>query len=135
MKMPATFVAASAACLALAACETTAQQIGSREDLLAAAGFTMRPANTAQRKASLQQLPPNKFVQRTRAGQTQYVYADPAVCDCLYIGDQQAYSAYKNDLLIRRIANQEEMDAMTYQDTWNWDRWDWGPWGGRGWWP
>ncbi|MDB5448224.1 MAG: uncharacterized protein JWQ97_3541 [Phenylobacterium sp.] len=133
MKMLTTFVAASAACVALAACQTTAQQIGSKEDLLAQAGFTVRPANTPQRQASLQQLPPNKFVQRTKNDQTQYVYADPKVCGCLYIGDAKAYGTYKNDLLIRRIASDEEFNAMNYNGAWNWDRWDWGTWG-PGWW-
>jgi hypothetical protein len=133
MKMLSTLVAASVACVALAACQTTAQQIGSKEDLLAQAGFTMRPANTTQRQASLQQLPPNKFVERTNNGQTQYVYADPTVCDCLYIGNPQAYGTYKNDLLIRRIASDEEFQAMNYDGAWDWGGWNWGAWG-PGWW-
>ncbi len=132
MKTTLPLVALSATCLALGACQTMAQRIGDKEDLLAAAGFTMQPANTQQRQASLAQLPANKFVPRTTSdGQTQYVYADTAVCDCLYVGDQKAYSAYKQDVFARNIADQEEMTAMTYRDGWNWDRWDWGPWGRR----
>jgi hypothetical protein len=133
MKTLSSLVALTAACLALGACQTMAQRIGDKEDLLAAAGFTMRPANTPQRQSSLQQLPPNKFVPRTEKGGTEYVYADPTVCNCLYIGDQKAYGAYKQELFARKIADEQAMTAMTYQNAWNWNRWDWGPWG-PGWW-
>jgi hypothetical protein len=128
-----TFTAISATTLALAACATTAQQVSSKEDTLAAAGFTMLPANTSQRMAELHQLPPNKFVPKTTGDTTQYVYADPVVCNCLYIGDQKAYGAYRQDVLAKNIADEQQMAAMTYQDSWDWGGWDWGPWG-RGWW-
>ncbi|MDB5477317.1 MAG: hypothetical protein JWP49_2828 [Phenylobacterium sp.] len=133
MKIITIAIAVGAAGLLSACAETVAQGITEKEDLLAAAGFAQRPANTPQRQASLAQLPANKFVPRTKNGQTQYVYADPTVCDCLYVGDQKAYSAYKQDLFVRRIANQQEMTAMTYQNNWDWNRWDWGPWGGGPW--
>ena len=37
-----------------------------KEDMLAAAGFTLVPANTPQRQASLSALPPHKFVHQAR---------------------------------------------------------------------
>ena len=114
-----TLAAVSATALALAACETTAQRIGSKEDTLAAAGFTVLPAN--------------KFVPKTTGDTTQYVYADPVVCGCLYIGDQKAYGAYRQDVLTKKIVDEQQMTAMTYQDNWNWGGFDWGPWG-HGWW-
>jgi hypothetical protein len=123
----------SAAALALAACETTAERIGTREDNLAAAGFTRLAANTPQRLAELHQLPPNKFVPKTTGDITEYVYADPVVCNCLYIGDQKAYGAYRQDLLEKKIADEEQLAALNYEDGWDWGRWDWDPWG-PGWW-
>lgn len=132
-KMLVTLAAVSAATLALGACATTAQKIGGKEDTLAAAGFTMLPANTPQRQAELSKLPPNKFVPKTTGDTTQYVYADPVVCNCLYIGTQQAYGAYRQDVLTKKIVDEQQMTAMTYEDGWNWGGWDWGPWG-RGWW-
>jgi hypothetical protein len=132
-KTLATLAAVSATALALAACETTAQRIGGKEDTLAAAGFTVLPANTPQRQAELSKLPPNKFVPRTSGDTTQYIYADPVVCNCLYIGTQQAYGAYRQDVLTKKIADEQQMTAMTYEDGWDWGGWDWGPWGG-GWW-
>jgi hypothetical protein len=133
MKTLVTLAAISMTALALGACETTAQRINSKEDTLAAAGFTVLPANTPQRQTELHQLPPNKFVPKTTGDTVQYVYADPVVCNCLYIGDQKAYGAYRQDVLTQKLVDEQQMTAMTYQDSWDWNGWDWGPWG-RGWW-
>ena len=58
--------------------------------MLAAAGFTLVPANTPQRQTSLTALPPHKFVQQVRNNAVIYTYADPTICDCLYVGNQAA---------------------------------------------
>jgi hypothetical protein len=129
MKMLTSFAVISAAAVVLAACQTTAERVSSKEDTLAAAGFTVLPANTPARKAELAQLPPNKFVPKTTGDTIQYVYADPVVCGCLYVGDQKAYGAYRQDVLAKNIADEQQMAAMTYQDGWDWGGWDWGPWG------
>ncbi|MDB5458449.1 MAG: hypothetical protein JWO72_190 [Caulobacteraceae bacterium] len=133
MKILNTSVAIAASAVALAACQTTAERIGTKEDTLAAAGFTVLPANTPQRQTELHQLPPNKFVPKTTGDTTQYVYADPVVCNCLYVGDQKAYGAYKQDVLARKIVDEQQMTAMMYQDNWDWGGWDWRPWGRAGW--
>lgn len=110
-------------------------QIHEREDLLAAAGFQMKPANTPERQAALRKLPANKFVPKTKGDQVAYVFADPVVCNCLYVGDQAAYSRYKQEVFQRNLADEQQMTALTYQNAWDWDGWDWGPWGWRGrWW-
>ena len=116
--------AALAACLLIAACATPQQRAENRENLLTAAGFTARPADTPGRVASLRGLPANKVVQRTRGGVVGYVYADPLVCGCLYVGDQAAYGRYQQEVLQRRLANQQEMTAQMNQMGW-----DDGPWG------
>ena len=117
-------LAALAACLLIAACATPQQRAENRENLLTAAGFTARPADTPERIASLRGLPANKVVQRTRAGVVGYVYADPLVCGCLYVGNQAAYGRYQQEVLQRRLANQQEMTAQMNQMGW-----DDGPWG------
>jgi hypothetical protein len=134
MSKIALVLAVSSLAMALAACETTAERVGNKEDTLAAAGFTVLPANTPARQAELHKLPANKFVRKADGDKTEYVYADPVVCDCLYIGDQKAYGAYRQDLLSKRIADEEQMAALTYQDSWDWGGWDWGPWGAGWWW-
>jgi len=118
-----------AACALLSACATPQQIVQNREDLLAAAGFTIRPANTPQRQDLLRTLPPNRFVQRVRGDRVIYLYADPLVCACLYIGDQAAYGRYRQEVFQRRIANDQLLAAQMNQNA----AWEWGPWG-PGWW-
>src|SRR5215472_2769448 len=50
--------------LAVSACASQQQLVGQKEDLLAAAGFQVRVADTPQRLAAMKRLPPNKFVTR-----------------------------------------------------------------------
>ncbi len=125
MQHPAFRLAVLVACFAAAACATPQQRAADREDLLAAAGFTARPANTLERVASLRSLPPNKVMQQTRGGTVSYVYADPLVCACLYVGDQAAYGRYRQEVFQRRLADEQAMTAQMNQMDW-----DYGPWGG-----
>ncbi len=85
--------------LTVAACQSPQQKIGQKEDMLAAAGFKFVPVNTPARQAAFKQLPPNKFARETRDGRTFYVYPDPTVCGCLYVGDQKAYGTYNFNAL------------------------------------
>jgi hypothetical protein len=118
--------------VALGACETIQQRVAQKEDALAAAGFEIKPANTPERETMLKRLPPNKFVQRSHGDTTHYVYADPLVCNCLYVGTQQAYDILKEHEREQHLADENQMTAQTYSDsTWNWGAW--GPWEhGRG---
>jgi hypothetical protein len=108
-----------------AACETTQERVTQREDHLAAAGFMIRTADTPQRQAMLDRLPPHKFVQQAHGQSVSFVYADPLVCDCLYIGSQQAYDKYRQYLQQRQIADEQEATAQMYSDP----DWDWNGWG------
>jgi hypothetical protein len=110
------------------ACQTNPPDIGAHEDALAAAGFIMKPANTAQRQSMLARLPQNEFVTRTNNGVTHYVYADALVCGCLYVGTQQAYDQYRTNQLQQHIADERQLAALAYADeAWQWEAW--GPWG------
>jgi hypothetical protein len=113
----------------LSACVTQQQAVENHEDLLAAAGFIARPANTPERQQALRTLPPERFVQKPRGNGFIYIYADPLVCDCLYIGDQAAYSRYQQDMLTRQVASENEMAAQLNADnSWNWSIWGPGFW-------
>jgi len=109
----------------MAACVTTHDRISRREGDLAAAGFVVKPADTSERRLMLSLLPRNRFVQRTHDGVVHYVYADPVVCKCLYVGTQQAYGAFKKHEEDRHLADEQEMTAQMYSDP----AWRWGPWG------
>ncbi len=112
-----------AACVAISAC--AAAQVQNKEDMLAAAGFTLVPANTPERQASLSSLPPHKFVHQVHNGAMVFTYADPTICDCLYVGNQGAYDRYRQAVFAKKIANEEQMTAEIYQM-------NWGAWG-QGW--
>jgi hypothetical protein len=113
---------------ALAACQTQQQIVSEHEDNLAAAGFVVRPANTPERQAMLKRLPPHKFVQRVSGDTVHYIYADPLVCGCLYVGTQQAFAQYKQHEQQQNLADEQLMTAQTYSDpAWSWNAW--GPWG------
>ena len=110
---------------ALAGCVSQQAQVSNQENQLSAAGFDARPANTPERQAMLSRLPPDKFVQRPHGDTVTYVYADPLVCDCLYVGDQQAYGRYQQYVQQKQIANERQLTAQLYSDP----SWDWGGWG------
>jgi hypothetical protein len=67
---------------ALAPLVGCAQVVADKENMLAAAGFSYRPADTPQLVTSLHSIPPHKFVQVTRNGKLLWVYADPTICGC-----------------------------------------------------
>jgi hypothetical protein len=113
------------ASLAIAGCQTPQQRVEKKEDNLAAAGFTIRPANTPERISMLRSLPPNRFSRQIKGSKVTYVYADPLDCSCLYIGSQQDYGRYRQAMQQMRLANEQQLTALEMSDA----SWDWGPWG------
>jgi hypothetical protein len=110
----------SLVCVALlAALSGCAQQVQQKEDMLAAAGFKPVPANTPQRQASLAALPPHKFTRQVRNNVPVVVYADPMICNCLYVGNQAAYDSYLQTMKAKNAAAAQEADAKLE---------DWGVW-------
>jgi hypothetical protein len=107
-------------------------EVSDKEDLLAAAGFVQRPANTPDRQAMLTRLPAHRFVRRVSGEEVSYLFADPLVCNCLYVGTQAAYGRYQQIALSRRIAEDRVMAAQMEQQAAM--DWGWGPWGGPGFW-
>jgi hypothetical protein len=114
---------AFAMCVAVSACVSQAQRVQNKEDMIAASGFTLVPANTPQRQDSLASLPPHKFVRQVRGDKVIYTYADPTICGCLYVGDQAAYGRYRENVFQKRLADEQQMTAEMNQNL------DWGPWG------
>ena len=113
-----------AAILALAGCATIRRnEATSTEQLLAASGFQIRPADTPQRLADLNSMPRQKLVVRSKDGTVVYTYADPDNCHCLYVGGPKEYSRYRR-LRVQRAVDAGNRAAAT----------DWGPWGPTGSW-
>ena len=74
------------------------------ERMLAAAGFQMRPADTAELQEDLRSIPPRRLVSRTKDGNVMYMYADPDNCHCVYVGGSKEYSEYERRRLEREYA-------------------------------
>ena len=104
---------ALAGCAAIEKSEAT-----DTEQLLAAAGFKMKLADTPEKIAHLKTLTQLKVVPHDRNGKMYYVYADAADCQCLYAGNQEAYQRYENLAVKQNIAQMNEAASM-----------DWGMWG------
>ena len=121
-----TTLAALGLCVAVAACQSPQQKIAGKEDQMTAAGFKFVPANTPERQAKFKLLPPHKFSRQIRDGKVFYVYPDPTVCVCLYVGDQKAYATYRQNVFQQNLADEQQMTAQTMAM----NDWDWGPWGG-----
>jgi len=99
----------------------------STEQLLAAAGFVMRPADTAERQQRLASLPPYRLESRTKDGKVVYTYADPDGCKCLYVGGSKEYSEYQRLQVQHQIAAAQAWAAQEAQM--DWGMWGlWGPW-------
>ena len=130
--MPRLPALAGALALGLAACSSpdTTATIAAREELMAGAGFTIRPADTPARVAALKQLPAHRFVSQQRDGRTVWLYADPTLCNCLYLGGADAYRFY------RQLAAQRSANLAAAEDGPMSSAYDWTPWGdvvaGRG---
>ncbi|RUQ36848.1 MAG: hypothetical protein EKK71_07035 [Candidatus Competibacteraceae bacterium] len=93
--------------------------------MLAAAGFNAVPANSPQKMAELQKLPPYQVLMRFHNSKPVYVYADPAFCQCLYTGNEPAYQNYRRLAIEQNIANEQYMAAQMNENA----AMNWGVWG------
>ncbi len=108
----------------------TRQIVEQREDLLSAAGFRVKPANTPERRASLRALPEHRLVLQEMDGREVWVYADPLVCNCLYVGTPEDYQRYNRLKVERDMASDRLMAAqMMSSPRWGVGPYGWGPWG------
>ena len=99
-------------------------EVDSQEQLLSAAGFQMKLADTPQKVEHLQGLTPQKLVPHTRDGKLYYVYADAEFCKCLFMGNEPAYQKYQQLALQQKVA-QERLNAaaMNENAAMNWGMW------------
>jgi hypothetical protein len=107
------------AALQLAGCAAIQRsEAKDKEQLLVAAGFQAKPADTPEKVANLKTMPPRKLVSQAKDGKFVYSYADPDYCQCLYVGGPTEYSAYQRLAVQKEIAEEQREAAM-----------DWGMWG------
>ena len=110
--------------LSLAGCATMqGQDTRATERMLAAAGFQLKAADTAEKLAHLQTLTPGKIVRRERNGEPSYVYADGTVCKCLYAGTEQQYQEYRKLARQQTIADETTLVTEEASDPRSWGLW------------
>ena len=99
-----------------------------KEDRLAAAGFKKRPIKTEAQLADFRNIPAHMIRPATYRGKAVYVYADPTICGCLYIGSPTAYNTYIRGAMARSM--QQEYKSETTDTGYNPGPWmlDGGPW-------
>jgi len=111
---------ALAVAMALTGCATMRRsEARSTEEMLAAAGFAMRPADTAERQQRLAARPPYRLESHVKDGTVAYTYADPDGCKCLYVGGSKEYSEYQRLRLERQIAVDEAWGAHAADMEWD----------------
>jgi len=101
------------------------QEAQSKESLLAAAGFQVRVASTPAQQANLQAMTPRRIVPHALTdGRVAFVYADPTGCNCVYVGDQQAYQRFQQLAIKQQLAQEQVMTAeMNQEAMMNWGLW------------
>ena len=107
---------ALAAVLTVAGCagppkDPTFQQMNA----LATAGFDLKMADTPAKLERIKKLPQLRLVQVEDKGRQAYVYTDAQGCQCLYLGDKNAY---------RRLIDQPRQQKIDQRSWWSQDQSD-----------
>lgn len=99
-------------------------EVDSQEQLLSAAGFQMKLADSPEKVAHLQTMTSQKLVPHSKDGKLYYVYADPEFCKCMFVGNAAAYQKYQ-DLALKEKLSQERLNAaaMNENAAMNWGLW------------
>jgi hypothetical protein len=119
------FATALVGCAAMKIQGIKARNAADMEQLLSAAGFKMKPADTPEKLSHLKTLTRQRLVPHEHNGNVHYVYADANFCKCLYVGDQEAYERYRKLAVQKRMA-EGQMRALEVNPD---GSMDWGTWG------
>jgi hypothetical protein len=106
------------------------------ENLLAAAGFQQRTADTPRKQELLKSLPKNQLTLITWKGKNYYVQPDSTNPNVAWVGSPAEFQAYEQLRLAKQLSNDNLMAAQMNQDammTWG-GAWGPGFYGGFGRW-
>lgn len=123
MKLVLLILAASVGLTGCAAIQRS--QARDTEQLLAAAGFKMQLADTAEQQQQLAAMPAYRLSNRPKGDGVEYTYADPTNCKCMYVGGSTEYTEYQRLMTEQQIAQDRIWAAE--------DAMNWGLWGPRFW--
>jgi hypothetical protein len=51
-------------------------------------------------------------IEATINGGTRYLYADPTICGCIYVGDQKAHDQYRQKMAAVQTATDEQIRSV-----------------------
>jgi len=92
------------------------------EKLLASAGFEKTLADTPEKMEKVQSLTQRMVVPHLEDDKVYYVYADAAVCACVYVGDELDYERFKDMIGRAETANPSCIDDRLRENS-NWSSW------------
>ena len=99
--------------LGLLACTPTpGHESINKEDMLSAAGFKKRSIKTEAQLADFRSMPAHMIRPTSYKGKTVYVYADPTICGCLYMGSTTAYNTYIRGAMARSMQQEYKSETM-----------------------
>ena len=108
--------------------ETPLQRAKRIEPMLSAAGFHMQPITNSAQQSTLQTMTPLKVRYYPYNGKMHYWFADPVYCDCLFVGNEEAYQRYQQFRLQEQNVQEQERTAemneeAAQQEQMNWMMW------------
>lgn len=98
--------------------------------LLSAAGFTTKLADTPEKMEKLRAMEQRQILAHSLDGGVYYTYADAEGCGCLMAGDEAAYQEFNRLAIERQIAADYRKAAEARERV----AMDWGFWGPWPWW-
>src|SRR2546422_365003 len=87
------------------------------EEKLTAAGVQMEGGDKPGKGAGLRACSTRKMTVQRRGAASYYIYADPDVCNCLYVGTEPQYQEYQRLLLKKELAD-ERLDESRNSGLW-----------------
>lgn len=94
--------------------------------LLSAAGFTTKLADTPEKMEKLRAMEQRQILAHSLDGGVYYTYADAEGCGCLMAGDEKAYQEFNRLAIERQIAKDYRLAAEARERSMDWGFW--GPW-------
>jgi len=87
------------------------------DEMLVRAGFQLHAADTPKKLDFLRSLPQNELVHKTFNEKVSYFYVDGSSCQCMYVGDEQAYQRFRQS--VKEEQMDEKIETTSHQP---WDK-------------
>lgn len=123
-------IAAALAILANACSTIEVYRVEDTEELLASAGFSMKPADTPEKLEHVKAMPQHVLTPQQKDGKTLYIFADASVCRCVYTGTEEQYKRFQ-EMVRQKHMDMDQFSSGAMNDPTS------GEWGVRGtgpWW-